>query len=539
MKTFNLGLTLLLGVLALCTAFENKQQVSVYPGRSGDIIITPPTIDDDSFVVLLGASGVTSDLSSAIEIEETSVADLIGHLVGVSLLNEHASRQSFPKGSLFNKAAANLLVVVDSLGSDSYDASSLSQHGHAQTMKLKRMAFPQDTIASLATLISGYTPSVHGIVNSHWKTPQGIVAAYGAGSLPATATITDIISQSFHGKSLIMSLSADFQMASAFGAHQYLQASNQQWNNYGFYYDKSEKSFKSIYLVDEIGSPFTIQKEEILQMIAKRYSNTNTITYHERTNSILFVMDNTEIKFPLNQEENFLFFAEIEFVLNAIEQLKSNEQLKALTTDSTPDMYNIVFSSVKALAKLYGRQSTNMQAAQKILDNTLTQIIKELNHLYDNKLTAEVVFLSPNSAYNTLNRNKQLKNTVYNNLKQYIKNRSVFDTFFPSVYFSEQPAVKLDVCTSLDAKLPVYEVQCPITQNSLHLYSKYILETNSVLANDTTDDTDNYPDYAVFNIVLWSSIILVLVLSAVIYSLAYMDVGADTLLYRMTSSKNK
>jgi hypothetical protein len=74
-------------------------------------------LHDDSFIYLVENEGITKEMSSRNHIEETSVADLVSHLLGTPIVNEHASRDSFPKGTVFNKASANLFLVVDGLGS--------------------------------------------------------------------------------------------------------------------------------------------------------------------------------------------------------------------------------------------------------------------------------------------------------------------------------------------------------------------------------------------------------------------------------------
>jgi predicted AlkP superfamily pyrophosphatase or phosphodiesterase len=99
-------------------------------------------------------------------------------------------------------------------------------------MNIARVGYPQDNIATLATLVTGQTPSVHGIVNKEWFSSNGAMKAYRSKALPQSASFVDIVSQAFEGKSLTVSGSADYQMAAALGAHQYLRAQNPSWNNY-------------------------------------------------------------------------------------------------------------------------------------------------------------------------------------------------------------------------------------------------------------------------------------------------------------------
>jgi hypothetical protein len=96
-------------------------------------------------------------------------------------------------------------------------------------MGIERKSYPQDTISSLTTFMTGFTPSIHGIVSSHWESRNGtfIVSpslflyssvgpktAYSSNASPRVFNVNDLLSQAFEGQPLIISGSLDFQMAS-------------------------------------------------------------------------------------------------------------------------------------------------------------------------------------------------------------------------------------------------------------------------------------------------------------------------------------
>jgi len=86
-------------------------------------------------------------------------------------------------------------------------------------LAIKKVAYPQDTIASLTTLITGHSPSTHGIVNRIWDSIEGVKSAYSAEGKMKIFNVNDQISQSFEGQPLIISASANLQMASALGVN--------------------------------------------------------------------------------------------------------------------------------------------------------------------------------------------------------------------------------------------------------------------------------------------------------------------------------
>ena len=136
-------------------------------------------MSDDSFLYLMDNS--VSFSNEELPLPDTSVADLISHLLGTPVMNPQTSRTSFPTSNIFQKDRANLLVVLESVGSGLIAILHVCLYEHldllaqipelkvlkqsGQKFKLNKSFYPEDAVASLTTLFTGYGPSVHGVVS--------------------------------------------------------------------------------------------------------------------------------------------------------------------------------------------------------------------------------------------------------------------------------------------------------------------------------------------------------------------------------------
>jgi len=404
-------------------------------------------------------------------------------------------------------------------------------------MTMTRVAYPQDSVASLATLATGNTPSVHGIVNKQWRSERGSpVVAYKAQALPTVASVFDIISQVFEGRSLVVSASADFQMSSALSLHQYLHAENQLWNKLGFFYNFETSQVESLY-PSSLPSSLRMSATDLLsKAFERKFTLTNP---HDKIRfvpeTLEFLVDmasgNVECLFDLKKKHDFLFFAEIEFAYAVLSELKSN--FLSLVNDDAPDMISFVFSSLKGIQTRYGKNSPQSMAAMAILDSVLVDLISQYNELYHNKVSSQVVFLG-SSAFTSLHNVPSLREAVYATVRSSVT-RDSFLAYFPSIYSTADNLCERVQHTLEDFAEMRLEVVCPHDEPLQLRDIKFVRASNA--SNNTNNTNDGYPESTAFHIVLWFSIILCLVLAATVYSLCYMDVGADTSLYRQPNPK--
>jgi hypothetical protein len=533
METILRPVVVLLALLSICSGIE-KVDVAYYEGRSGNIILKPKTIQDNPFLILSS----TNQNQQSQALDDTLVSELVSYLVGGPIIqsSSHLERDSLASAveglpvSIFDKFKANLFVTIDGVGSEAKEQfSSLKLFSRGKQVPITKTSYPQDNIATLATFATGRTPSQHGIVGKSWNTPMGPFVAYRAEALPTVASVADIISQAFGGQSLILSASASYQMASAMGVHQYLHSESPFWNNMGFYWNAETKQFESIYpeLTQE---SLVLCKSELIRNISARQFPAS-IQYLD-TKDVLVTMDGEPVQFDFAVEEDWLLFAELEYAHSVLDQLKTDARLKELVNDNVPDLYFLSFSSIAQLKARYGNTSTKVAAAMFVLDQLLDQFIDDLSALYSNKLGNEIMFLGSKNAVDTLSWDENLKDAVYPVVEAYVKSPESFKTFFPSIYLEIEDSKA--ICSQLKSVLPQYvEAYCPErTQLFPYLDPVSRQSNNSNNTDNTTKDNASS-----FQIVLWMSIILALFLYGAVYPLFSMDVGADSLLYRMTSGK--
>jgi len=481
-------------LFCLAASLDN---VSFFPGRSAQLIISPNNIQDGSFLLLLNNQRVLKQ-SNENQIDENSVADLIGHILGTPILNDEASRTAFPTSSIFNKPTANLLIIIDGVET----AVGQLLQVDAQKLKLNRIAYPADSIATLATLSSGQTPSVHGIVGSSWRVNGRTIEAYTAAQ-SRSANFADMLSQSFEGNALTLAVSSDFQSAAAFSVHKDLFALSEDSNNQAFYWDFDSNRFNNIF-GNTLGSSLRLSRAEVLSRAASR--------------------SNIEL-FDLKSQADFLFFAELEMIQSVVASLSSDAALSALAADTTPDALTFVFASLKGIVAKYGASSSQATAASSLVSELISQMVESLNTLYNGKLASEVVVLAP-SAYEAM-KVDSVSQAVYEAVEQDVESKEVFDAFFPAVYLQVGTDVD-DVCVAVTARLPAgYTATC---NDALNEYI-FLLKASG---NDTNSTSSSSEDAADFQIVLWTSILLFLILAGIMYAMFTLSDGDDTLLYRTT-----
>jgi hypothetical protein len=464
------------------------------------------------------------------------VSELVSYLVGGPIIQasnnlERDSLASAVEGltvSTFDKFKANLFVTVAGLGSDVNDQfPSLKLLNRGKQIPITKTSYPQDFAATMATFATGRTPSQHGIVGKAWKNPIRSFTAYKAQALPTVASVSDIIAQSFGGQSLIVSASGCYQMASSMAVHQYLHSENPFWNHMGFYLNTETNQFESLYDSEKHPS-LVLSKNELIRSFASRKFS-SAIQYLE-TRDVLVTSNGEPIQFDLAVEEDFLLFAELEFALSLLDQLKSDALLKELVNDNIPDLYFLSFSSLFELKARYGNTSPQVAAALVVIDEILNQIMDEFSALYNNQISSEIMFLGSKNAVRALSVNEDLKDAVFPVVQKYVKSVESFNKFFPVIYLEKESAT---ICDQVGKALPNYvEIYCP--EKTYYPYIDGVIRQTDNNSNTTNTTSDRA---STFQIVLWMSIILVLFTYGAVYSLYAMNVGADSLLYRTTAVK--
>jgi len=299
-------------------------------------------------------------------------------------------------------------------------------------------------LASITTLFTGHDPSIHGIVNSYWVTSRGkkISAYSNVDSCSQVANLADVVSNTFGGRSLIISGSSDIQSSSALGVNRF--AGHSSPNTFGFYWNDKKESFENLYSSSSIIK--LSDKKEVIASLAKRTialrNKGDKINFSSDLNtiSVEFNTENLHVTFNLNNYEEFLFFSELELIESLIDSLKTSE-LKSLVDDSIPDLFSFSFSSLEKL------DSKKAAVALLILDSVLSQVISEYQNLYNGKAAVEIAFMGT-SSYDSVrksNLKSEFKTSVYDALKK----NQLYEETFPVIYSKSNSDA---VCKILESK---------------------------------------------------------------------------------------
>lgn len=488
--------------------------------------MSPKNIQDNSRVYLINNTFQSSSLN------DQSFADLISHMLGGPVINSEVARDSFPKSSLFDKASGNLLFVIDTLDSVDLaqfnDLKMLKQNG--KMVELVKTSYPQDTIASLATLSSGVSPSVHGITGSSWAIYTGQIQAYKSGALPFAQNLADSFSQTFDGRSLIVSSSSDFQMASAFGVNQFVhQTSN---NEITMFWNPLKRAFDTIYSSNLNVSSLSTSAPQNRETIAKNFlampGSEDTITF-DRDEMYTVNMVSKGINVMFTSNDLVKLTAELLHVRNLLESLQNDASFKSMTSDNVPDLFTFSFASIKNIAVKYGIDSDHYRAVIYLIDEAIVSAMKTFSSLYHNKMSAQIIFMGL-TADQTLAANNKDRTQIQLATTRFVR-KDVFDNNFPSLYLVDH-ALQEHVCAAMKVFLQ-FDVYCA---EDLEFPSHVSFPP---LQNQTTNSTVYGKDAAIYQICIWFPIILILSMLAVICAFCTMDVGGDSMIYRSTNLRHQ
>jgi len=502
----------------------NQIRNSFHEGRSGSILLQAKDQEENSQLYLIGKYQ-NSDLT---ELYETDVADLTAHLTGINPVINLNSRKSYPTTNIFDLPLVNLQIVVPI--SDHSILKTLPFIGGNKPITIKSDAYPEDIITKLTTIQTGVNPSVHGIVGRNWaKESEEVINAYmGSAAQPRVSNFATIWSSTFGGSSLVFSASSDPQMAAALSVHDSLAEAHPYWNNNGFYFNG--QTTKNMYETQT--GKFSLTSLDI--KTAFENFNKNPFfnlplgaqgNYIKSTNVFQVTLDKQTATYTLSTKEDYNFFAELLIAIN-LPQFLNTEYARRLVNDNIPDLLSLGFASVEQIKNLYGAESAEYRIALHILDSVLTKMYGEISARYGRRIFASVLFLQSTSAV--------IAPDVLTVVKSHIINVP-FEQLLPYIYLKEEDKQRsVQICEDVKDSANKFNVFClPSTAEHINLL-RYIETFN--LENTSTNSTNNTiitpAQVAIFQITLWFSIALGLVVIAAVYAIMIMDVGKDSIIYR-------
>jgi hypothetical protein len=488
----------LISALALPAEVENGH----YPGRSGDFVLRQKGYNaGQAYLTILSNKNVKLAQAS---LPETSVADLIAHLMGVAPLNPSANRDSFPRVNFLDMPRANVLFFVQS-SSASGDVALTTE------------AYPADSIARLTSILTGSNPSKHGIVQRAWYdlVQREIVSAYSDEFNGArAASLQDVVTTAFAGNSLVVSAAACRMVASALAAKSIVLPATS--NNHALHWSSDSQAFTSVYADGANKLAFSFADVEAFVASLGTYD------------SSLKTLSVEGVKFDLNDKRELAFFAELSFVHSLVAQLKSDERLKTLVADKASDFFTFAVS-LSGLERKYGADSVQARAASSILTTTISFATEEIAALYNGRSIVEIVSASPSSH-------------VTEELAQEVQSAIAADSVFfakkvyPQVYsvnWLSTGETQIDVvCSHLSASLTNFDVYC--AEGTRHLAVARFNEGEQVmrmLGNGTSGGGASSDDIATFQIVIWTSVMLIFAALAASVVMASVHDTSDSVIY--------
>jgi hypothetical protein len=525
-----------------------------FSGRSGNMILKPKNYKDpDSSIVFLDQTGnIFRNLKSEISIY--NIADLIGRSFGISPMHKDFTASDYIKSNFFSRPMANLLIELDSIGDDlitdpnigiklNYLTSLRYGEINGFPMNVVETSYPVNYLSLATSLISGRKPSQHGIVGKMWKDADGsIIRGYSSkDSWSQVPSLLDIIHETFHGKSLIVSLSGDEQSAKVNSVNPRFRKSSNQ--DHIAYFRPNELDFKvssgNVIIKNTLGELtarhirflFESTQDSILNLL-RNHAGVD-IVYNEGIISLHYTSkDGTrqEARFDPSLPEDMRLFSELQSSYSLVKVLRSPD-VAPLIHDDSPDFFSISFKAINSLTEKYGQHSTQVIGALHLLDSTIPILFDRFSTLYPNRLLSEIVLLG--SHHSTLS----VENSQRKELISLFNRQDVFADLFPSLYIPRE----MDRTFSSELERIGFEVF------SLPSNAKLVSHAAPVFVYFTEDAAPVYQsaqsgnvtsaEIAKYQIALWTSVLLIFVTVFAVYSLAFMSFKKDTLIYSTFNPK--
>lgn len=481
-------------------------------------MLKPHLTKDDSLLKFLRVENNNVPLpNKKLSLTETRVADLLSHLMGTAPLNPQVDRTDFPKKGFFNNPKANLMFVLDS--------TTIATGELVHTVSSE--SYPDETLTILNSILTGATPSQHGIIGDAWinKETGEKVSAFESWcpsrSGSRSASLQDVFGLAHGGRSLVLSYASKLAVARTLSTKPFLLKPTS--TNYGFFWNG--RAFESVY-TDK--TKYTASFDDLLDTLTQLQGSVSLSGGDLAVN-----VEGQQIFLNLAEPTVTALFAEASYALFLTNALTTNEELKALVADGVADFFSFGFS-IKDLQNKYGKESSEMKAASMLIESVIAAVSEKLSTLYQGKLLAEVIYLGSSAEAAGVERQQIIEKTRSTLISQ-IADEDLA-AFYPEVYLNKelQSEQKEEACSFLQQVLSPAEVEVHCLPDPSAFRS-----LRADLGNSSGDGDGKLDDeIAIFQIVLWSSIALIFATfwaAAVMFTI---DASKDTMLYNQHSQIN-
>jgi len=277
--------------------------------------------------------------------------------------------------------------------------------------------------------------------------------------------------------------------------------------------------------------------------VPKHLLNTFKVTFTEETfpsdmgiqyqyNKFVVSLSALEpVSFDLNIPEDQVFLTEIAAVRDIVKRLAIHGPFTTLIDDDVPDFFSFSFSGLQLLKEKYGEQSQKLVVAMRLLDEFLSEIVSDLNRLYQSRLVTEILF-QDKEVY------PKLSSECLKVLRNYLMSSSDLQLTFPNIYLTRGISLseRNRLCESLQNNLENAVAVCGADNFVEHQFLHRGFNDISNASNSTNSTGFTNDQIAAFNISLWFSLFLFFSMLAGIY--AMMTIGwavtSDSLLFKQS-----
>ncbi len=339
-----------------------------------------------------------------------------------------------------------------------------------QGLELQVTSQPRDTSALLTTLLSGQQPAQHGVTAKQWAQQRRV------------ANVADLLAARTRGRALIVGGSADSALLAA--------VTDKQHSN-------------------------PAQLAVDVQQVLAQHSALSGVQWTVDGRHITLTVNGQSARFDLSTE-----LALVTELLTAAEwtrALEHNDEVRAMSQNSAPAMWSLVFSSLTGVNQRYGAQSTQYRVALAAITQVVDALRAQLTAVHGAERVAVQIVRVPHTSYST----------VVSRLNPVLQREAKADwtATLPAITLTSVERVEL-VCTRVREVLGAdYDVNCP--------------RVRAARAAQETAANNTPVTQGVFQILFWMGVILIIVAIYVVMSFAFMEIKQDPLVFRNTINLEK
>lgn len=425
---------------------------------------------------------------------DTQFSGAILRQLGMPSVASESTTAALPVShDVFSPRKANLLVVVDGLTSDELNLRDVE----LSAPRSVRASFsPSASAASLlATMLTGVSPREHGIVADKWdylgETEHAYIHAF-----PDVASIADILAQSSRGESQIISASASPVFARALGVRPSLSA----------------------YAGRAASLQFDVHRSSVLQVSGRFSHPTASMTSAELKAVIrTHFRDVTLLETP----EHTALYSELAMILLAVSDLSVHAQ-----STTVPDLYNFAITALNPIKAIHGTSVSEYTSALALIRRTIVRAIEKIQHAYDNQAIYEVLCLrtTPHTAEHVASVASQVAHLLGMPVSEVL-------SFWPHVNTEAiSPCASLHAA-GIDAFCPFsHEDRIAVQTAEVSQIADGHVLARAIIEEDSADET-----VAAWLMFMFMWILLLLITFYIWWAFYNMDIGEDSLLYRLTA----